>query len=136
MGLHCPSSPAPMSVSLMCSSASSMKRVASKKRQRSHACDEQRSFEQLEEMVPDLVAEMRDDIESSPFSRGLIVFRRKWSCGGQENSFFTYFREEHDELLGKLNVMANYGALADIRFNDVYRYEMTMEFVEYLQLPG
>lgn len=94
-----------------------------------------RSFERLEKMVPDLVAEMRNDLESSPFTRELIAFRKQWSYGGQEHPFFTYFHEDHDELLGKLNVMANYGALVDIKFNDVYRYEMTEDFVEYLQLP-
>lgn len=94
-----------------------------------------RSFERLEKMVPDLVAEMRDDIESSPFTRELIALSKKWSYGGQERPYFTYFHEDHDELLGKLNVMANYGALTDVSFNDVCRYEMTEDFVEYLQLP-
>jgi len=94
-----------------------------------------RSFERLEKKVPDLVAEMRDDIGKSPFTRELIAFSKKLSYGGQEHPLFQYIHEDHDELLGKLNVMVNYGALVDTKFNMVYRYEMTEDFVEYLQLP-
>lgn len=93
-----------------------------------------RSFERLEKMVPDLVAEMRDDLGKNPFTRELIAFSKRWSYGGQDRPFFSYFHEDHDELLGKLKVMENYGAVVDIKFNDVYRYEMTEDFVEYLQL--
>lgn len=94
-----------------------------------------RNFDRLEKMVPDLVAEMRADLASSPFTRELIASSKKWSYGGQDRPYFTYYHEDHDELLGKLNVMANYGALVDAKFNDVYRYEMTEDFVEFLQLP-
>jgi hypothetical protein len=94
-----------------------------------------RSFERLEEKMPDLVAEMRNDIMESPFTRELIALSKDWSYGGQDRPFFKYFYEDHEKLLGKLKIMVNYDALVDIRFNDVYRYEMTEEFVEYLQLP-
>lgn len=94
-----------------------------------------RSFERLEKMMPDLVAEMRTDISNSRFTRELIALSKKWSYGGQERPVFNYFYEQHEELLGKLKVMENYGALVDIKFNDVYRYEITEDFVEYLQLP-
>lgn len=94
-----------------------------------------RSFERLEKMMPALVVEMRDDIEKSPFTRELIASSKKLSYGGQERPYFTYYHEDHDELLGKLNVMINYSALVDVKFNSVYRYEMTEDFVEYLQLP-
>lgn len=94
-----------------------------------------RSFERLERMLPDLVAEMREDIVSSPFTRELIAFKRGWSYGGQDRPYFTYYYDDHEKLLGKLKVMENYGALVDVKFNDVYRYEMTEDFVEYLLLP-
>lgn len=94
-----------------------------------------RSFERLERMLPNLVAEMREDIANSPFTRELIALKRGWGYGGQDRTYFTYYYDDHDELLGKLNVMENYGALVDIKFNDVYRYEMTEDFVEYLLLP-
>ncbi|MFN7091461.1 MAG: hypothetical protein ACK4P4_12975 [Allorhizobium sp.] len=94
-----------------------------------------RSFEKLESMVPELVAEMRADIAGNPFTRELIAFDKNWSYGGQERPYFTYYHQDHVDLLGKLNVMKNYGALFDVKFNDIYRYEMTEDFVEYLQMP-
>lgn len=94
-----------------------------------------RSFEKLERKVPELVAEMRADLSGNPFTREFIVLSKRMTYNGQDTPCFQYFYEDHDELLGKLKVMANYGALVDIKFNAVHRYEMTEDFVEYLQLP-
>lgn len=94
-----------------------------------------RSFERLERMIPDLIGEMRSDIADEPFTRELIVLRKNLMYGGQERPCFVYYHEDHSDLLGKLNVMENYGALTDIKFNNVYRYELTEDFVDYLRLP-
>jgi len=94
-----------------------------------------RSFERLEKMMPGLVAEMRKDIREKPYRRELIAMKRNLSYNGGDRQLFSYFHEDHDELIEKLKVMENYGALVDIKFNNVYRYKMTEDFVEYLQLP-
>jgi hypothetical protein len=94
-----------------------------------------RNFDRLEKMIPDLVTEMRKDILESKFTRELIALNKKWTYNGSERPYFVYYFQDHEELLGKLKVMLNYGALIDIKFNDVYRYEFTEDFVEYLQLP-
>lgn len=94
-----------------------------------------RSFDRLEQMMPALVAEMRIHIRENQFTRELIVGSKNWSYSGQYRPYFTYHHEDHDELIGKLDVMVNYGALIDVKFNDVFRYQLTEDFVEYLKLP-
>lgn len=94
-----------------------------------------RSFEKLEQMVPELVAEMREDLKKNQFTRELIAFSKTRGFGGQEKPLHAYYHEDHDDLLGKLGVMVNYGALIETTFGDIFRYEMTEDFVDYLQLP-
>lgn len=94
-----------------------------------------RTFERLDRMMPDLVSEMRDDITKSTFTRELIVLSKSWSYGGGERSYFQYFFEDHEDILSKLRIMENYGAIIDIKFNNVDRYELTEDFVEFLLMP-
>lgn len=94
-----------------------------------------RSFERLERLLPELVAEIRSDIAGNKYTREIIALQKNWAYGGQYRPFFVYYYDDHEQLLGKLNIMKNYGALIDIKFNDIYRYEITEDFVEYLQLP-
>ncbi|WP_368187032.1 hypothetical protein [Aestuariibius sp. HNIBRBA575] len=95
-----------------------------------------RSFQSLENKMPDLVAEMRDDMKTEPFVREFIVFSRKWSyTGDPEKPVFSYFFEDHDNLKPKLKVMQNYGAIIETTHNNTDRFEFTEDFSEYLQLP-
>ncbi|KQS99261.1 hypothetical protein ASG42_27890 [Rhizobium sp. Leaf391] len=46
--------------------------------------------------------------------------------------FFTYYHEDHDELLAKLQICEHYGAIYDIRRNQVPRWNLSEDFAEYL----
>jgi hypothetical protein len=94
-----------------------------------------RSFERLEEIVPELVAEMREDIANNQYTREIVILDRKWKYNGQDRLYFTYYYDDHENLLAKLNIMKNYGALIDIKFNNIYRYEIAEDFIDYLQFP-
>ena len=62
---------------------------------------------------------------------GLEVDRQGWSywAGGDE---LMYYFEDHTDLESKVRILGNLGLVNDITFNDVARYLMTEEFVEYL----
>jgi len=95
-----------------------------------------RSFQKLEDKMPRLVAEMRDDLKKDPFIREFIVMSKKWSYNGDpENPIFSYFFEDHESLKPMLKVMQNYGAIIETTHNNVDRFEFTEEFAEYLHLP-
>lgn len=95
-----------------------------------------RSFHKLEDMMPSLVAEMRDDLASAPFSREFIIGSKMWSyTGDPQNPIFSYYFEDHDNLKPMLKVMQNYGAIIETTFNKTDRFEFTEDFAEYLLLP-
>ncbi|TBX21181.1 hypothetical protein TK43_13285 [Roseovarius sp. JS7-11] len=95
-----------------------------------------RSYKKLEEKMPHLVAEMRNDIVKDPFIREFIVMSKKWSYNGDpENPIFTYYFETHESLRPKLKVMQNYDAIIETTYNNVDRFEFTEEFAEYLLMP-
>ena len=95
-----------------------------------------RSFQKLEEKMPGLVAEMRNDIGNEPFVREFVILSKDWSYNGDsENPIFSYFFEDHDKLKPMLKVMQNYGAIIETTHNNTDRFEFTEDFAEYLRLP-
>lgn len=95
-----------------------------------------RSFRKLEDKMPRLFAEMREDLTSAPFIREFIVGSKNWSYNGDPyNPIFFYYFEDHDSLKPMLTVMKNYNAIIETTYNNTNRYEFTEEFAEYLLLP-
>lgn len=95
-----------------------------------------RKFEDLERKMPELIAEMRQDLKNHPFTREFIVMSKKWTYNGSGKMIFSYFFEDHDHLIEKMKVCENYGAVVNITFNSVDRFEFTEDFAEYLELPS
>jgi hypothetical protein len=85
----------------------------------------------LEKQMPELLAEMRNDLKAYPLRREFVLLKKGSSywAGGDE---LMYYFEDHDELESKVRILANLRLVQDITFNDVARYQMTEEFVEYL----
>lgn len=91
-----------------------------------------RDFASLEAKMPELIEEMRADLRAHPFTREFIALSKRVSYWSGEIPHFTYFFEEHEELLAKLQVCEHYGAIYDVRRNDVPRWNFTEDFAEYL----
>lgn len=95
-----------------------------------------RSFQKLEDKMPKLVAKMRNDLASVPFTREFIIGSKKWLYNGDpENPIFSYYFEDHDNLKPMLKMMQNYDAIIETTYNNVDRFEFTEDFAEYLLLP-
>ena len=92
-----------------------------------------RSYNKLEHKMPELIAEMREDLIKHPFTREFIIISRKLLYNGSEKMIFSYYFEDHEHLQGKMTVCVNYGAIVEITFNSVERYEFTEDFAEYLE---
>jgi hypothetical protein len=90
------------------------------------------SFQSLETKIPDLVAEMREDIGKNPFTREFVCLKKSVTFWYPETPLFTYHFEDHPQLLGKLQIMENAGAIYDSAVNNVPRYRLEEEFVDYL----
>lgn len=91
-----------------------------------------RSFADLETKAPKLIAEMRQDLRNNPLVREFIVMSNKQSYNGGRRELFRYFYEDHENLPSAMTIMVHYGAIYDIAFNQVPRYNFTEDFVEYL----
>lgn len=96
-----------------------------------------RSFQKLEEKIPNLVSEMRKDIVSAPFVREFVILSKDWSYSHDPmNRIFCYYFEDHYDLRPMLKVMQNYDAITEITYNNTDRFEFSEDFAEYLQMPA
>ncbi len=92
-----------------------------------------RIFDKLEAKLPELVAEMRSDLLDQPFVREFIALSKKAVFNYGRTPLFSYYHQDHDQLLAKLKIMENYGAISDASINNVPRYKFSEEFVEFLE---
>jgi hypothetical protein len=92
--------------------------------------DDELLFLRIEQLMPDLLEEIRTDLAAQPLSREFVLLKKAWSYwpGGNELS---YFYEDHPELDNKLRILQNYGLVQEITFNEVKRYIFTEGFVRY-----
>jgi hypothetical protein len=91
-------------------------------------------FVKIERLVPELTAEMRKDLANQPLCRELIALSRRLTFWyPSDRSMFTYYLEDHADLLSKLMILQNHGLIRDIRHNDVPRFTIEEEFAEYLE---
>lgn len=89
-------------------------------------------FASLEKKMPALFAEMRADLSAKPLTRQLILLSKRHSYNPGATPFFTYFFEDHPELLSMMTILEHNEAIYSIKFNSVDRYNFTEEFVNFL----
>ena len=93
--------------------------------------DDELMFLRLEQLMPDLLDEIRKDLRERPLTREFVLLKkiRTYWPGGQEAS---YFYEDHPDLENKVRVLQNYALVREITFNDVKRYVLTETLARYL----
>lgn len=99
---------------------------------RGYAVRKARRFADLERKLPNLLAEIRQDLSEDPLVRQIILLSKRFMYTPGRTPYFVYYYEAHEKLDSMLTVMQHYGAVYDISFNDVPRYNLTEEFVSFL----
>jgi hypothetical protein len=99
---------------------------------RGFAVSRARPFAKLEELLPELISEMRADIKKHSLYREFILLKKGLIYNASKQDFFVYYYNDHQSLDSKAQILVNYGAVVDITFNRVKRYNFTEDFVEYL----
>ena len=89
-------------------------------------------FERIDRLMPDLFAEMRADLKSSPLKREFILMPKRAHYNAGRKRPLAYYYEEHKDLEDKVGLLVNEGAVTDITYNSVDRYVMSEALVEYL----
>jgi len=92
--------------------------------------DEELLFLRLEQLMPDLLDEMRKDFGARPLSREFVVLKKGWSYwpSGHE---LCYYYEDHEELEGKLRILQNYALIREVTYTNVKRYVFAEAFARY-----
>ena len=87
-------------------------------------------FAKIERLMPALLEEMREDLKNHPTTREFIIMDRRWIYNG--SGVLMYYYNDHDDLDGKIQVLANMGFVHDVTYNNVKRYHFSEELVDYL----
>jgi hypothetical protein len=93
--------------------------------------DEEVLFLRLEQLMPDLLEEIRKDLIAHPLCRKFVPLSKHWNYwpGGEE---LLYYYEDHPELDSKLQILQNYNLIRFVPMNtNAKHYVFTEAFVRY-----
>ena len=93
--------------------------------------DGTQKFRKAEQLMPALLMEMRNDLAQHPLKRELVVLKKAWGYWAKGTEL-SYFLDDHDELVSKLQILENLRLVREITYNNVKRYLFTEELVDYL----
>ena len=92
---------------------------------------ENKVFEKLESLMPELLAEMREDLSENRLKREFVLLKKSWSYWAKGNELIYYF-DDHPELQEKIQILENYDLVNNITYNNVERFVFQEPFAEYL----
>jgi hypothetical protein len=92
-------------------------------------------FHKLEEVMPDLLAEMRKDLSNFPLRREFVLLKKNWSYWSRGDELAYYF-DDHPDLRNKIRILENYGLVKDITYTKVDRFVITEGLAQYLILQN
>lgn len=90
-----------------------------------------RQFVKIENLMSELLNNMRSDLSEHPTTREFVVLKREWVYNSR-SFYLAYYLDEHDNLEGKLQILENLGFVREITYNNVRRFIFNEHFVDYL----
>lgn len=97
---------------------------------RSHDWDAE-IFQRLEHLMPELLAEMREDLLDRPLAREFVLLSSKWIYNSR-GPYLAYHYENYPDLEDIMVILGNYDLIQEITFNNVKRYVLSEKLVRYL----
>ena len=88
----------------------------------------------VERVMPELLAEMRQDLAGNPFRREFVLLKRARGYWESGTELFYYF-DDHPDLLSKVRILENEGFVRDVTTKNVQRYRMSEPLARYLGAP-
>ncbi|MCC6357344.1 MAG: hypothetical protein IT450_01260 [Phycisphaerales bacterium] len=114
-------------------------RFTDRRREREKSSAERKTFAQIRDQMPALLAEMKADLEREDgrmVREFFVLEKRSHRLGGSSKPRFTYYVEEHLQLHGQLEVLENRGYIIDVTPGNTPVFRMTEEFVESVRKFG
>ena len=98
-------------------------------------CELMSTFDRLVEMMPELLAEMKEDLTSTAnkFIREFVPLDEKGMIFNHGKPRFEYYGDTHDHLMNKIDMLEDSGFIYVVhhaKYSKIYR--MTEEFVTFL----
>jgi hypothetical protein len=96
---------------------------------------ERHDYANIEQTMPELLREMREDFSNHPIVREIILLDSNGNCynGG---GVFMYYRSVHPNLDSMFQVLENNKLVQNITYNNTDRYRVSEAFARYLQGKG
>ena len=82
--------------------------------------------------MPDLLADMRADLQDHPLKREFVLLRKGALYNAGSKKPLAYYYDDHPDLDDKIGVLVNEGAVIDITYNRVDRYIISESLADYL----
>ncbi len=82
------------------------------------------SFNKVEALMPDLLAEMREYLSNYPVSREFVLLEKGWMYSSKGDELVYYFND-HQDLRNKVWILENYALVKDITYSNVDRFIIT-----------
>jgi hypothetical protein len=90
-------------------------------------------FTDIENLIPELLAEMKKKLREYPVAREFIIMPKGAVYNGDKNNLILqYFFEDHDWLRSKLRILENHALIYEITYNNTLRFVISEELATYL----
>ena len=90
-------------------------------------------FTDIENLIPELLAEMKKDLREYPVAREFILMPKDAVYNEDKNNLILhYFFEDHSWLRSKLRILENHGLIYEITYNNTLRFVISEELAAYL----
>ncbi|MEG3986810.1 ATP-binding protein [Microcoleus sp. S28C3] len=90
-------------------------------------------FTDIENLIPELLAEMKKDLREYPVAREFIIMPKGAVYNGDKNNLILeYFFEDHSWLRSKLRILENHALIYEITYNNTLRFVISEELATYL----
>lgn len=92
-------------------------------------------FARLEKEMPELLAEMKDDLRQYPYAREFVLLRKAWLYNADPDKItLSYYFDDHPYLRNKVQILENHGLVTETTYNNVERFVILEPLAEYLAL--
>ena len=90
-------------------------------------------FTDIENLIPELLVDMRNDLRDYPFAREFIIISENATYNGDENNpILRYYFENYSWLRSKLRVLENHSLIYEITYTNTSRFVISEELAAYL----
>lgn len=92
-------------------------------------------FENIFNLMPELIIEISQDIIANPLAREFVLLGRGWVYNSSKDKIIlAYYYEDHDNLENKIQLLVNNCLVTDITCNNTKRYLFSEEFVQFFKV--